>query len=133
MLIEPLGAGGMGEVWKALDPRVGRTVALKRLKPEHAQRVRQEARAIASLNHPHICQLYDIGDDYLVMEYVDGTPLRCPQPQNRAVHLALQIADALDEAHSKGIVHRDLKPDNVRHRKGIGQAAGFRTRPRQHT
>jgi serine/threonine protein kinase len=80
ILLEPLGAGGMGEVWKARDPRVDRTVAIKRLKPEHAARFRQEARAIASLNHPHICQLYDVGDDFLVMEFVDGAPLRCPQP-----------------------------------------------------
>jgi serine/threonine-protein kinase len=113
VLVAPLGAGGMGEVWKARDPRVGRTVAIKRLKPEYAERFKQEARAIAALNHPHICQLYDVGDDYLVMEYVDGAALHCPQPQKQAVRLALQIADALHEAHSKGIVHRDLKPANV--------------------
>lgn len=88
VLVEQIGAGGMGEVWKARDPRVDRTVAIKRLKPEHAERFRQEARAIASQNHPHICQLYDVGDDYLVMEYVDGTPLRCPQPAEHAVRLA---------------------------------------------
>jgi serine/threonine-protein kinase len=113
VLVEPLGAGGMGEVWKARDPRVGRTVAIKRLKPEYAERFKLEARAIAALNHPHICQLYDVGDDYLVMEYVDGAALRCPQPQEHAVRLGLQIADALHEAHSKGIVHRDVKPANV--------------------
>ena len=79
-LIAPLGAGGMGEVWKARDPRVDRIVAIKRLKAEHAARFTREARVIAALNHPHVCQLYDVGPDYLVMEYVEGTPLKGPVP-----------------------------------------------------
>jgi serine/threonine-protein kinase len=109
----PVGVGGMGEVWKARDTRVDRIVAIKRLKAEHAQRFKREARAIAALNHPHICQLYDVGPDYLVMEYVEGTPLKGPLPVANALRLAGQIAEALAAAHCKGIVHRDLKPDNI--------------------
>ncbi len=71
-IIAAIGAGGMGEVWKARDTRVDRIVAIKRLKTEHAERFMRETRAIAALNHPHICQLYDVGPDYLVMEYVEG-------------------------------------------------------------
>ena len=112
-LVAPLGAGGMGEVWKARDTRVDRVVAIKRLKPEHAARFQREARAIAALNHPHICQLYDLGNDYLVMEFVEGAPLACPQPAEGALRLAGQIAEALEEAHGKGVVHRDLKPGNI--------------------
>jgi serine/threonine-protein kinase len=113
VLISPLGRGGMGEVWKARDSRVNRVVAIKRLHPEHVDRFRTEARAIAALNHPHICQLYDVGLDYLIMEYVEGRPLAGPLPAAEAVRLAMQIADALSAAHGKGIVHRDLKPGNV--------------------
>jgi serine/threonine protein kinase len=96
----------MGEVWKALDTRLDRVVAVKRLKSEHAQRFQREARAIAALNHPHICQLYDVGPDYLDMEYVEGKPLKGPLPPEEALRLATQIASALDAAHRKGIVHR---------------------------
>ena len=81
-LTGPLGAGGMGEVWKARDTRVDRVVAIKRLKAEHAERFGREARAIAALNHPHICQLYDVGPDYLVMEYVEGEILKGPVPRD---------------------------------------------------
>ena len=112
-LIAPIGAGGMGEVWKARDTRVDRVVAIKRLKAEHAERFTHEARAIAALNHPHICQLYDVGPDYLVMEYVEGEILKGPVPVADAVRLAVQIAEALAAAHRKGIVHRDLKPGNI--------------------
>jgi len=108
-----LGSGGMGEVWKARDPRLGRLVAIKRLASAHAGRFQHEARAIAALNHPHICQIHDIGPDYLVLEYIDGQPLRGPVPPTEAVHLALQIASALEEAHRQGILHRDLKPANI--------------------
>ena len=103
----------MGEVWKARDTRVDRIVAIKRLKTEHAERFKREARAIAALNHPRICQLYDVGPDYLVMEYVEGEPLKGPLPVADAQRLAVQIAEALAAAHRKGIVHRDLKPANV--------------------
>jgi serine/threonine-protein kinase len=112
-IICAIGAGGMGEVWKALDTRVDRVVAIKRLKTEHAERFMREARAIAALNHPRICQLYDLGPDYLVMEYVEGQPLRGPLPVDHARKLATQIAEALKAAHEKGIVHRDLKPANI--------------------
>jgi serine/threonine-protein kinase len=112
-IIGAIGAGGMGEVWKALDTRVDRVVAIKRLKAEHAERFMREARAIAALNHPRICQLYDLGSDYLVMEYVEGKPLEGPLPVDEAKTLATQIAEALMAAHEKGIVHRDLKPANI--------------------
>ena len=82
------------EVWKARDLRLDRIVALKRLKAEHSARFEKEARAIAALNHPHICALYDIGPDYLVMEYVEGAPVSGPIPVGRAVKLAIQIAAA---------------------------------------
>jgi eukaryotic-like serine/threonine-protein kinase len=79
-ILAPIGAGGMGEVWKARDTRLNRTVAIKRLKTTHSARFEQESRAIAALNHPHICQIFDIGPDYLVLEYIEGAPLRGPLP-----------------------------------------------------
>ncbi len=108
-----IGSGGMGEVWKARDTRLGRMVAIKRLTVAHGARFEQEARAIAALNHPHICQIYDVGPDYLVMEYVEGKALCGPLRAEETVRLALQIAAALEEAHEKGILHRDLKPGNI--------------------
>ena len=108
-----LGAGGMGEVWKARDTRLGRSVAVKVSKTEFSKRFEREARAIAALNHPNIAQVYDVGENYLVMEFIDGAPLKPTGDTRRLFDLALQIADGLSAAHSAGIVHRDLKPDNV--------------------
>ena len=112
-ILATLGEGGMGTVYKAVDQRLGRTVAIKMLQAGHSQRFECEAQAIAALNHPHICTLYDVGPDYLVMEYIEGAPLQGPLAPEEAVRLAIQIASALEEAHSKGIVHRDLKPGNI--------------------
>jgi Tol biopolymer transport system component/tRNA A-37 threonylcarbamoyl transferase component Bud32 len=110
---ERLGAGGMGEVWKARDPRLDRTVAIKMAAEKFSDHFSREARAVAALNHPHICTLYDVGPNYLVMEYVEGHPLKGPLPLPQALRLMIQVADALDAAHHKGIIHRDLKPANV--------------------
>jgi eukaryotic-like serine/threonine-protein kinase len=127
-IVAPLGAGGMGEVYKARDTRLERTIAIKIL-PEHLvrnsesrQRFEREAKAISSLNHPNICTLYDVGSqngiDYLVMEYLEGETLalrlsKGALPIEQALKIASEIADALDKAHRQGIVHRDLKPGNV--------------------
>src|SRR5271155_3998327 len=123
-----LGAGGMGEVYRARDTRLDRTVAIKILTqgvadtPEVRQRFEREARAVSSLSHPHICVLYDVGNqdgiEYLVMEYLEGETLAAriakgPLPTADLLRYASQIADALDKAHRQGIVHRDLKPGNV--------------------
>src|SRR5277367_685960 len=123
-----LGAGGMGEVYRARDTRLDRTVAIKILTqgiadtPEIRQRFEREARAVSSLNHPHICALYDVGHqdgiEYLVMEFLEGETLAAriakgPLPTPELLRYASQIADALDKAHRQGIVHRDLKPANV--------------------
>jgi len=112
-ILSALGAGGMGEVWKARDTRLNRLVAIKTSLGPFTDRFEREARAIAAVNHPHVCSLYDIGPDYLVMEYVEGEGLSGPVPIARALDLAEQILDALDAAHEKGIVHRDLKPGNI--------------------
>jgi serine/threonine-protein kinase len=112
-ILSPIGAGGMGEVWKARDTRLNRVVAIKWLKRQHSARFEQEARAIAALNHPNICQIHDIGQDYLVLEYIEGQPLRGPFSAEEGVRLGLQIVSALEEAHAKGILHRDLKPANI--------------------
>jgi eukaryotic-like serine/threonine-protein kinase len=112
-ILSALGAGGMGEVWKARDTRLNRLVAIKASHSRFSERFEREALAIAAVNHPHVCSLYDVGPDYLVMEYVEGEWLRGPVPLARALALADQILDALDAAHRKGIVHRDLKPGNI--------------------
>src|SRR6202012_1972139 len=90
-ILSLIGEGGMGEVWKARDSRLDRVVAIKRLKAEHGARFQQEARAIAALNHPHICQIYDVGPEYLVLEYIEGRPLQGPAPVDEALRLASEI------------------------------------------
>jgi Tol biopolymer transport system component/predicted Ser/Thr protein kinase len=112
-IIALVGAGGMGQVFKARDTRIGRTVAVKVAKAAYTDRLLSEMRAISALNHPHICTLYDVGPDYLVMEFIDGQPLAGPLPWPKVRDYAAQILDALDAAHSHGIVHRDLKPSNI--------------------
>jgi len=108
-----IGAGGMGEVYRARDTRLGRDVAIKISAEHFGERFSREAHAIAALNHSHICRLYDVGPNYLVMEYLEGAPLKGPLPLQKALHCAAEILDALDAAHAKGIVHRDLKPGNI--------------------
>jgi len=103
----------MGEVYKARDTRLDRTVAVKVARQRFSERFEREARTISALNHPHICQLYDVGPDYLVMEYIEGKPVTGPMPVAEALRLSVEIAEALAAAHGKGIVHRDLKPDNI--------------------
>ena len=127
-IIHLLGAGGMGEVYKARDTRVDRLVAVKVLSdhvasdPDRRARFEREARAVARLNHPHICTLFDVGVeqgvDFLVIEYLEGETLaarlqRGPLPLQQALVVAIEIADALDAAHRGGVIHRDLKPANV--------------------
>ena len=93
-IIAPLGSGGMGEVFKARDTRLDRVVAVKVSKQEFTERFEREARAVAALNHPHICQLYDVGPNFLVMEYVEGSPLKGPLPLDKALEYAGQMASA---------------------------------------
>src|SRR5215472_15826410 len=119
-IVAPIGAGGMGEVYKARDTRLGRIVAIKTSKEQFSDRFQREAQAVAALNHPNICTLHDVGPNYLVMEFVEGEALRGPLTLAEALRHAMQIADALDAAHRKGIVHRDLKPDNILLTKSVG-------------
>jgi serine/threonine protein kinase len=112
-----IGAGGMGEVYRATDARLNRIVAIKVSAAQFSARFEREAKSIAALNHPNICQIYDIGPNYLVMEYVDGLPVfltgQEPIPQDEALRVATQIVSAMEAAHAKGFVHRDLKPANI--------------------
>src|SRR5579862_6157453 len=149
-IVSPLGAGGMGEVYRALDTRLDRTVAIKVLPshpssdPELKQRFVREAKSISSLNHPRICQLYDVGTQdevsFLVMEYLEGETLaarvaRGALPLDQVLKTGAEIAEALDKAHQAGIVHRDLKPGNVMLTKtgaklmdfGLAKSAGMLT------
>ena len=135
-ILSSAGAGGQGEVYKARDTRLDRLVAIKVLpshladRPELRERFEREARTIASLNHAHICTLYDIGHqegaaadarggiDFLVMEYLEGETLaqrllKGPLPLDQALRYAIEVADALDKAHRQGITHRDIKPGNI--------------------
>ncbi len=127
-ILAPLGAGGMGEVYRARDTRLDRVVAIKILPPHLSEdpilrkRFEREAKAISSLNHPHICVLYDVGTQggtqFLVMECVEGETLakrleKGPLPLEHVLRYGTQIADALDKAHRSGVVHRDLKPGNI--------------------
>src|SRR5881628_2953166 len=147
-IVAPLGAGGMGEVYRARDTRLGRDVAIKVLpqhltsSPEVRTRFEREARTVSSLNHPNICTLHDIGregdTDYLVMELVEGETLADrlaagPLPAPEVLRIGIEIADGLDKAHRAGIVHRDLKPGNIMLAKsgaklmdfGLARAAGL--------
>ena len=118
-VVSLLGSGGMGDVYRARDTRLERDVAIKVLpeavaaNPDRRRRFEQEARAVAALNHPHICQIYDVGPTYLVLEYVDGAPVTGPMTADTAGRVALQIARALETAHARGMLHRDLKPGNI--------------------
>src|SRR5207245_97014 len=123
-IVAPIGAGGMGEVYKARDTRLDRNVAVKILATEFAQnaqfkiRFEREARTISQLSHPNICTLYDVGDNYIVMELLDGESLadriaKGPLPLADVLKYGVQIAEALGKAHREGVVHRDLKPGNV--------------------
>ncbi len=112
-IISAIGKGGMGEVYRATDTRMGRDVAVKLVTEQFSERFTREVRAIAALNHPNICTVHDVGPNYLVMEYVVGSPVKGPLPESKALELAQQIAAALEAAHNKGIIHRDLKPGNV--------------------
>ncbi len=127
-IVSPVGAGGMGEVYRARDTRLDRTVAIKVLhshlsnNPDLRQRFEREARAVSSLSHPHICTLHDVGHqdgtDYLVMEYLEGETLasrleKGPLPIEQVLRIGIEVADALDKAHRQGVIHRDLKPGNI--------------------
>jgi serine/threonine protein kinase len=113
-IISLIGKGGMGEVYSAHDPRTGRNVAIKISAERFNERFDREVRAVAALNHPNICTLFDVGPNYLVMELIEGESPVGPLPLETALHYARQIADALEAAHEKGVVHRDLKPGNIK-------------------
>ena len=113
-IVALVGVGGMGEVYRARDTRLKRDVAVKICSAQFSERFAREARVIASLNHPNICQIHDVGPNYLVMELVEGENLSGPLPVETTLNYARQVAEALEAAHEKGIVHRDLKPANIK-------------------
>ena len=113
-ILAPIGKGGMGEVYRAHDSRLNRDVAIKVSKSQFTERFTREARAIASLNHTNICHLYDVGPNYLVMEYVEGPDLRGPLDFGDALPIIEQLIDGIEAAHDKNIIHRDLKPANIK-------------------
>jgi Tol biopolymer transport system component len=135
-VVAPLGAGGMGEVWRGRDTRLERSVAIKVLPAEFAEnaqlklRFEREAKTISQLNHPHICTLYDVGDGYLVMELLDGESLadrlaKGPLPLREVLKYGVHIAEALGKAHREGVIHRDLKPGNIMITKGGAKLLDF--------
>ena len=131
-ILAQIGVGGMGEVYRARDPRMGRDVAIKVCRERFSERFDREVRAVAALNHPNICQIYDVGPNYLVMELVEGPTLaaRIQQgaiPLEESLTIAKQIADALEAAHEHRIVHRDLKQrqgETGWHGQGLGLRVG---------
>jgi eukaryotic-like serine/threonine-protein kinase len=121
-----IGTGGMGQVYRARDIRLERLVAIKQLTAGFTRFFEREARTIAALNHPNICQVYDIGPDYMVLEYLDGSSPKGPMPANEVVPLAIALADALHMAHQRGVLHRDLKPANIIvTSEGVGKLLDF--------
>src|ERR1700683_2446776 len=112
-ILDLLGQGGMGEVYRARDPRLGRDVAIKVSHEQFNERFEREARVVASLNHANICHLYDVGPNYLVMEYVDGAPIARTDDIPMLLDQAMQVAHGIAAAHGLGITHRDLKPGNI--------------------
>src|SRR5262249_41030051 len=116
-IVSFIASGGMGAVYRAHDPRTGRDVAVKVAGQRFSERFSREVRAVASLNHPNVCTLFDVGPNYLVMELVEGESPKGPSPLETALKYAKQIAEALEAAHEKGIVHRDLKPGNIKIRQ----------------
>ena len=128
-ILDSIASGGMGQVYKARDTRLERIVAVKVSSEGFGERFYREAKTIASLNHPHICTLHDVGKEgdveYLVMEYIEGRPLKGPLPAPEVMRLGAQIADALDAAHQKGVTHRDLKPANILVSKGSVKVLDF--------
>src|SRR3984957_1468096 len=113
-IVSFIATGGMGAVYRARDPRMGRNVAIKICAERFSDRFSREVQAVAALNHPNICTLYDVGPNYLVMELIEGESPQGPLPLEEALSIARQIAEALEEAHERGIVHRDLKPGNIK-------------------
>src|SRR6202795_1778919 len=113
-ILAPIGKGGMGEVYRAHDSRLNRDVAIKVSNAQFTERFTRQARAIAALNHTNICHLYDVGPNYLVMEYVEGPDLCGPLDFDDALPIIQQLIDGIEAAHEKNIVHRDLKPANIK-------------------